>query len=65
MSPETPNYPPDMWKNKYVITAVAALVIFVTISLSGISLSSEVVVKALGAILAVLIVAWFVVKPWK
>lgn len=57
--------PIPMFMNRYFIGAVAAFIIFVIISFSGLKPSSEVIVKTLGVVITLGAAAWFMVKPWK
>lgn len=59
-----PNFVPDMFKNKYIIGSMIAMTCFIALSFSGVSFSSEAVVKALGLIIVVGVIAWFVKRPW-
>lgn len=62
---EVVSEPIPMFSNRYFIGAVAAFIIFVIISFSGLKPSSEVIVKTLGVILTIGTAAWFMIKPWK
>lgn len=59
-----PNFVPDMFKNKYVIGSIIAMTCFIALSFSGVSFSSEAVVKTLGLVIVVGVIAWFVKRPW-
>lgn len=54
-----------MFRNRYFIGAVAAFILFVIVSFSGLKPSSEIIVKVLGTVIIVGAVAWFSFKPWK
>lgn len=57
--------PPPMFRNKYVIGAVTAFIIFVIISFSGLKPSSEIIVKTLGVVITIGVALWYTYKPWK
>lgn len=63
--PVVPPEPPPMFRNKYVIGAVTAFIIFVIISFSGLKPSSEVIVKTLGVVITIGVALWYTYKPWK
>lgn len=63
--PDDAPVPPPMFMNRYFIGAVAAFIIFVIISFSGLKPSSEVIVKTLGVVITLAAAAWFMIKPWK